>query len=361
MNRKEFFVKAVVVTILLMFCVASVVPSVSSGLNKKHDKISKDVSILDNPTVDLTISNLDFNFGSISLEGTQYATIELPKEGFTPTIGQARLPMIRFMVEIPQGANPDIEIQSIQWEPTSLQDMDLPSQIVPAQPSLLKEPGSHAEFTLDDEYYSMNSYTPNEITNIVYIGSIRERRFALIEIAPVLYKPLSGELQLMIQCDLQIDLPNSNLPQTFENILRYGSPSFEQLFQASFENYGQFENMIDRSSKDPEGYLIIVYDNFYEEIQPFASWKQTMGFEVTVTKTSDIPGGPFYTNIESYIDEAYNTWPIPPTYVLLVGDTAQIPTKTSGLQGGVSCSDLYYADITGHYFPERNTILSPRG
>jgi len=39
--------------------------------------------------------------------------------------------------------------------------------------------------------------------------------------------------------------------------------------------------------------------------------------------------------------------------VVFVGDTGQIPTKTSGLQGGVSCSDLYYVTINPEdYIPD---------
>jgi hypothetical protein len=63
-----------------------------------------------------------------------------------------------------------------------------------------------------------------------------------------------------------------------------------------------------------------------------------------VTRLSDLPGA---TNqdIKSYIQTAYDTWLVPPSYVLLVGDTDTIPTwegpeiKTS--------TDLYYATMDG--------------
>ncbi|MCK5458880.1 MAG: hypothetical protein KAI20_03240, partial [Thermoplasmatales archaeon] len=152
---------------------------------------------------------------------------------------------------------------------------------------------------------------------------------------------------------VEIKIEVSNLEQTYQNMQRYYSPRYEDIFKTTFINYGELENNIVNSPKDPEGFLVIVYDNFYDEIQPLVDMKENKGFDVTVTRTSEIPGGSTVVNIENYIEDAYMNWGIPPTYILLVGDTSQVPTKTSGLEWGVSCSDLYYVTINPEdYFPD---------
>jgi hypothetical protein len=182
------------------------------------------------------------------------------------------------------------------------------------------------------------------------IGELRGRNVAFLEISPVQYNPVSGELRIMTRCDLRINLPGSDMVQTAENIDRYTTPSFEQLFRTSFINYGSLQGT-ERMEPTQEGYLIIVADSFYDAIQPFATWKDTKGFDITVAKTSEIPSGPTKENIKAYIVDAYNNWPIPPAYVLLVGDVAQIPTWTGSDSG--TCTDLYYVTIDeGNYFAD---------
>ena len=98
-------------------------------------------------------------------------------------------------------------------------------------------------------------------------------------------------------------------------------------------------------------YLIIAHDNFYNEILPLADWKYRKGMKSKVVKLSDI--GSSASAIRDYIADAYNTWDIPPEYVLLVGAPNYIPFPTvSG-----TYSDNYYTNIEGGI---HNDILSGR-
>ena len=58
-------------------------------------------------------------------------------------------------------------------------------------------------------------------------------------------------------------------------------------------------------------------------IQPLADWKREKGWPVVVV-TTDVTG-PSSTQIKAWLQNAYDTWDQPPEYVLLVGDTAEIP------------------------------------
>ena len=348
---KKLLRKTVILAVLLLLAGTSVIPSTGNMVFEGSTNAPSEIYMVDETTIKLTINSLTFEFGSISTEGGMFATVELLGEGFTTTVGEARLPVIKHMLEIPQGADPEIVVTSTSWESTSLNKLGLPTRVAPVQPSVLKIPGATEEFVLDEWYYTNNAFTPSNIAKVADVGEIRGRRFALVEVSPLQYNPSSGEIKIMTSCEIEINLPGSNMTKTYEKIERYTSPAFENLFEVVFANYGYYEEVIANSPRDQEGYLIIVYDNFVDEIQPFADWKTTMGYDTTVTETSDIPGGVTKENIQAYIEEAYNEWTIPPSYVLLVGDTPQIPTYTGTT--GPSAVDLYYVTINPEdYFPD---------
>ncbi|MCK4409880.1 MAG: hypothetical protein KAW67_07330, partial [Candidatus Eisenbacteria sp.] len=95
----------------------------------------------------------------------------------------------------------------------------------------------------------------------------------------------------------------------------------------------------------PIGYLVITYDSFYEEIQSLAGLRHRQGYETTVTKLSEIPGGATAANIQAYIIDAYDTWDTPPTFVLLVGDTPQVPPFDGST--GSHVTDTYFVCMDG--------------
>ena len=322
----------------------------ATSYNFVSEQIRFEVNNIDETTIEINMNPQNFVFGSEKTSEGMFATITIPSYGFTYVKGEAQLPVIRRMIEIPQESNPEIIVTSSTWEDTTLNELKLPDRILPAQQSVEKIPEPIENFIVNEEYYSTNSFLPDTIAKVVETGEIRSRRFALVEISPIQYKPATGELKIMNSCEITINLPDSNLALTYEKINRYSSQSFEKMLEKAFPNYGFYESGI--QNRDDEGLLIIVYDSFYDEIQSLVNLKNSKGYDTTVTKTSDIPGGPTKENIYNYIEDAYDTWTIPPTYVLLVGDTPQIPTYT-GTTYGPSAVDLYYVTVDGSdYIPD---------
>jgi len=305
-----------------------------------------------NPYIDIPVNIPELRFGSIQMKENAFATLEIPGQGFTIVEGKARLPVIRYMVEIPEKATPEISISSVSWKHTSLSELGLPARVVPVQPSVPKtKPLNETEFIIDEEYYSNTEFVQTDMAHVVETGEIRGHRFAIVEVYPVQYIPYSGKLKIMNECEIRIDLPGADMVKTSEKIERYSSPAFEDMFKTLFVNYDDYR--IGNSPKNQEGYLVIAYDDFYDEIMPFVTWKESIGYDVTITNTSDIPGGPSKENIRSYIDDAYHNWSIPPSYVLLVGDTPQIPTWTGTTGDIADAVDLYYVTVDGtDYFPD---------
>jgi hypothetical protein len=346
-ERKKIIIQATVALTLLFSVGVSAVHPISST---DKTTVQSSFSYGDIPYITVTITPSTLNFGQRTLAGQTFTTIQLSDEGISTTVGEAQLPVISRFFEIPSGANPQLVIESVTWETVSLDSLNLPTMVVPVQPSLIKIDGAMVPFTKNDAFYSTDSNQPSTVATIKTLGELRSRQIAFLQVSPVQYNPVIGELRVMTQCTVRINLPGSDLVKTAQNIDRYTTASFDQLFETSFVNYGDLKGT-EQLGLRQEGYLIIVHDDFFDEIQPLADWKDTKGFDVTVTKTSEIGGGPTKENIKNYIVDAYNTWPIPPAYILLVGDVAQIPTWTGSDTG--TCTDLYYVTVdNGNYFAD---------
>ena len=349
MNKNIQNIKIAGAVAVLVFALLPSVFGISSiPIEQDNVKVQAgfEATNIDENTIKIILNPGEFNFDAVKTEGGMFATITLPSYVQTLTKGEAKLPVIRKMIEIPQESNPEITVTSISWEYTSLNELGLPNRIVPAQQSVEKIPEPIVDFVINEDYYSTNVYMPEVIAKIADIGEIRSRRFAQIEISPIQYKPSTGELKILNSCEIIISLQNSDMTQTYEKIKRYSTPSYEKIFETFFENYGFYEKGI--INRNQEGYLMIVYDDFYDEIQPLVDMKTSKGFDITVTKTSDIPGGLTKENIKAYIQDAYDNWNIPPAYILLVGDTPQIPTYPGTT--GPSAVDLYYVTVDGTDF-----------
>jgi len=87
-------------------------------------------------------------------------------------------------------------------------------------------------------------------------------------------------------------------------------------------------------------YLIVTPDSYAGAIQPLADWKTQKGMLARIAKLSET--GSSAAQIRSFIQNAWNNWPVRPEYVLVVGAPNLIPASMSG-------SDDAYGDMTGNY------------
>ena len=337
MKQKRYNKKILIIFIATLFIGTSVVTAVNLRVDTTDVKYN----------IKLQIEIPEVSYKTINLDQQDFTLPYISDFGFTTLIGKPKLPVIRYMYEIPMNSKPILSVKSEENKIIKLNDMSLPKQVVPVQPSIVKVLDAQTNFVLDQDYYKTNQFFPDSIADIAEIGVIRNHQFILVELYPLQYNPVTSELKIIKSCELSIQNILNDVEIT-SNQERYYSPSFEQIFNNLFENHLNIYNKI---GTEQEGFLIITYNDFYEEMQPFVDWKESLGFDVTITRTSEISGGPTKENIKQYIKDAYDSWAIPPTYVLLVGDTNQIPTFTGSSSG--TASDLYYATMNvGDYFPD---------
>jgi len=286
----------------------------------------------------------------ITTKGGEFALLSIPDEGVSTIIGEPNLPVIIKMVQIPFGAKVSLNLESFQVIEKSLEELGINQRIAPVQPPVPKIEGAweEAEFVIDEDYYKQNAFLPEERVKLGEIGIIRGHRFVSVSIYPVSYNPQAGRVRIYSNIKVELTLSSSDMITTQNQLYRYTSPAFEQLCQKLFINYQTYEPIIKGAPQLPIGYLIITHQNFYSSLADLVEWKTKKGFHVTVAQVPAI--GSTKEAIKSYIEDAYDNWDIPPTYVLFVGDTGDIPTWTGSYSS--TATDLYYVKMDADYFAD---------
>ncbi len=122
--------------------------------------------------------------------------------------------------------------------------------------------------------------------------------------------------------------------------------AFARGFHSSFDKL-LVDEPVFYETQEEGGYLIVAPPEFAAALEPLARWKREMGFEVTLATTNET--GTSNSEIQSWIRARYESDPVPPAYVLLVGDVDRMP----GWDYHQSVSDHPYSMMDGDdFFPD---------
>jgi hypothetical protein len=286
----------------------------------------------------------------IKVEGKVYTRLYGEGYGYPTGLGLPDLPVLRRNVEIPFGAKVALEVADAEYTDYALKNLGL-HPIYPMQPPVPKIPGSmqNRAFVIDHDFYRRGSLYPKEPVALGKEYIVRGHRIQPVEVWPVAYEPSKGTLRLFRKITFRLRLTGSDMIRTRALAERYASPVFESRLARQVLNYNQTRPLGRRGPmRDGQGvgYLIITRDDCYDPMLPFVNLKESQGFTVTMTSLSEICSDCISYDIKDYIKNAYDHREIPPSYLLLVGDTDDIPPWHSDechhLLGTV-VTDLYYA------------------
>ncbi len=341
-----------VLTVVLVFLIAS--PATSSAGWISWGSTGADPSpktTLVESGYEEAVFTVDFTGLDAAIVATDkgaFTLITSPRCGTTTDIGAPSLPVLREHLEIPQAAVPVLEIIQTRYEEVSLADLGFDNRIFPTQQSVPKIPGAREamSFEFDESSYDVDSFLPIAAARISDSGQVRAHRFIQVEIFPVRYNPRAGTIRYLTHIEIKITFEGGDLNETKRRLARFASPDFDTFASRVFLNNETFASGGKDTLDIPAGYLIITHDDFADELGLFAILKQTMGYRVTMTKLSDIPASSAQS-IADYIQEAYETWSIPPAFVLLVGDTAQVPCFIDSSGWDNIATDLPFATMDG--------------
>lgn len=257
---------------------------------------------------------------AVSTEGLDFTRLQMPGWGTTNDAGIAELPVFRTWLTVPSGVD---VIGSCRAEMmTSLGKGFL---VYPAQEAVsdsIDEP--EIPFSFDTDYYRGEAVRPTNLLGVSEPMIARGTSMVLVEIAPFCYEPVSGEIIVATDVTLSFEFRRQEEDAAASDL---GSESEGATTRAADADY-----------------LIIVADQFVNEIQPLAAWKHIKGYRTYVAPMSEV--GTTHHDVLAYISNAYHTG-TRTSYVLIVGDHENVPSYPLIDGTDVWHSDYPYACVDG--------------
>ncbi|OQX71689.1 MAG: hypothetical protein B6D62_01560, partial [Candidatus Cloacimonas sp. 4484_275] len=270
-------------------------------------------------------------------------------------IGTPKLPAEKKLIEVPLDAKVNVRVIDYSVSEYKLSDYGINNLVMPVQPPVSKSitDPSKIKFRINENSYKQNRFIKHELASLEILGQLRSVRLARLDIAPVEYNPVTGIIRVYNNIEIEIDFSGGNISKMKEIKASTYSPYFEAIY-SKIINYRVDHDYPDHPDLTtyPVKYLIVSDRMFESILQPFIEWKTKKGFTVIVAYTDEI--GASSADIQAYVHEQYNagTPEDPaPSFVLLIGDTGQIPASAVGSSSNKD-TDLYYCSVDGDYFPE---------
>nr|MDK2850544.1 hypothetical protein [Candidatus Cloacimonadota bacterium] len=295
------------------------------------------------------IDALDY-FEVQSKEGV-WTEISIKDFASTNRIGEPKLPLLRKIISVPLGAEPQFRLSDTQRTTLDLSENGILYPIIPAQASVSKSTKiEELPFVVNRDFYNGNRSTAEPAIRIQELGMMRGERLFALDFVPINYNPSTKSLNIVLSTKVEISFVGSDHYATRELKSKTSSVAFDGVLASTIWNYEQPRTSLMRY---PTGYVIISPSAFLDALQPFIEWKTIEGFDVQVTTIESI--GNSNTQIKNYMQGLWNaaTAENPaPSYLLIVGDVAQVATGSSSTSS-THPTDLHYVRLQGtDYLPE---------
>jgi len=310
--------------------------------------------------VQVVFSVNNFELQTVIVEGQTMKNINLPGTFLFNEEGMPNLPNKGQYIALPQGAKPVLKILSDRRE--ILHNIEIaPSPRIPTD--------NQPDFPLvrNQVIYSKDAWYPETPVQISELQQIRGVDAVVLGITPFQYNPVTKDL--IIYTDLKVEISFEGGNGQFGDVA-YRSYWWDPILQDNFLNhaslpvvdYNQRLQTYPQKSRESECEYIILTptgSSFLAWADSIKKFRNQQGI-MTKVFTIDEIGGNTVAAIESFIDNAYNTWTIKPVACLILGDYGSDATKniTSYLYNdhpdgyNPYPSDNKFANVTGDEMPE---------
>ncbi len=299
-------------------------------------------------SVTLNSSITSYNLNQVIVDNNILQTITTSGVYLQNDEGAPNIPGFSNYIAVPQGASVTTKILRKQTE--SVDNIDIsPAPVIPKE-----NDNSPLIYEKNDNIYSSNSNYPNNIVQVSEPMKIRGMDVVLIGVSPFQYNPVTK--QLLIHRDIEIEITFEGGNDKFGDD-RLRNRWWDPIIKDAVINHASISEPIQNQTSTREigyEYLIIVPDdaNFISWADSIRNFRVNQGITTNVITTTEI-GGNTISAIEDYVNNAYNTWDIPPAAVLLMGDYGDIGnTIISPIYNSYCASDNIFADVDGDHMPD---------
>lgn len=306
-------------------------------------------------SISLNFSMQHFSFEDRDINGETMTGISFSESLLPNDEGNPDLPGFSRYLAIPQGATPILEIVNMRTERFSN------IEIAPAPRIPLDTETGPLEYAKNQQIYSRNDFFPAQPVSLDNFTQIRGVDVCMLNIVPYQYNPVTKEL--IVYRDIEINVHFEGGNRQFGNE-KYRSKWFDEILEDVIFNYSSLpvidydKQAANKTRSTGYDYLIIVPNDpiFSQWADSIKQFRNEQGIYTGVVKLSDIGSNVNAITLENYINDAYNTWDIPPTAVLLLGDygTAYANTNSiiSPIWDNYCASDNILADVNADMMPD---------
>lgn len=297
--------------------------------------------------------NLSFSVNSyqrlaIDVNGEKMEKINMAGSFLQNNEGNPDLPVISRYVAIPQGA--EIKVNHSSNRTAKVNNI----LISPAPRIPLDTEKGPLQYKKNNEIYSKNAYFPSETVQVSEPMKIRGLDVVMISVSPFQYNPVSKELLISRDLNIELEFVGGNghfgedkYRNRFWDPILYDMVINDEVIDKNYKK-------TNRSTDDGYEYLIISPNDavFLAWADSIKIFRQRQGI-ITGVVTIDEVGGNTTNAIETYVNDAYNNWDIPPIAVLLLGDYGTSGnTIISPIYDNYCVSDNIFSDVDGDHMPE---------
>jgi len=307
-------------------------------------------------TIEVVFSVPFFALEDQEVNGEILKNIMLPGTFLFNDAGAPNLPGQSRYIAIPQGSVPSVRIVSQRTE--VIQNVEiLPAPVIPTE-----NDDSPLQHVRNMNIYGQNAFFPANPVMISEVEQIRGTDAVILGITPFQYNPVTKEL--IVYRDLQIAIDCEGGNGVYGND-RLRSPYWDGLMSDVLLNYSvlpaidyadRMNSYLQASTENDECEYIIISptgDDFLRWADSIARFRNEQGILTKVFTTEEI-GGNTTTAIEGFINNAFNTWSVPPVACLLLGDygTNAASNVIAPIYNSYCASDNIYADVAGNMMPD---------
>ncbi|MCU0285792.1 MAG: C25 family cysteine peptidase [Acidobacteria bacterium] len=291
-----------------------------------------------------------FTLDSYKLVGVHTPQVEAsivtaPHSGRIMEVGAPDLAKFSAAVIIPDRGKMGIEVIDAQY--TEVENV----KIAPSKGNLPRTQDPNSIPYVYGKEYKKNAFYPGTLAELNSPYIARDFRGQAAQIYPFQYNPVTGTLRVYSSITVKVFKKGNTGENEFNRNKTFKMDEvvheFKKVYSRHFVNYdaiAQSEVSLQYTPlNDPMGRMLIVcYSGFMSNMAPFVSYKQSIGYTVDLVDYSTIGSA---AALKTYVANYYNTNGL--TYLLLVGDNAQVPVSSTS--AGDSDNNYGYIVGTDHY------------
>ena len=292
----------------------------------------------------------EFMMVDVEVKGNVLKSIKMPATFLPNNEGAPDLPGTSKQIAIPLGASASVEILSVQTEKYS--DVD----IAPAPRIPLDTESGPLHYKKNPEIYTKDKFYPENPVMLSDPYKIRGIDVVMVGVTPFQYNPVTKELIVYKDIEIEVNILGGSGKVGDERLRsRWWDPIiYDAVINPEAIPQIDYSKKAGPTDTPDYEYLIITPNDptFIAWADSIKRWRTLQGIKTGVVTTTEV-GGNTTSAIENYVNNAYNTWDVPPAAVMLLGDYGTSGnTIVSPVWDNYCVSDNIYADVDNDDLPD---------